>query len=442
MAEELINALAKVPGLQVAARTSAFQFKGRAEDVRRIGQELNVDAILEGSVRKSGTRLRVTAQLVNAGDGYQLWSERFDRELQDVFALQDEMAATMVKALRLQLSDPEQAPKVRRYTQNLDAYHLYLRGRHAWFSRYQGGLQKAIAAFEQAIELDPFYALAHAGLADCYSVMGMYGFLPPRAAFPRAKQAAERALVLDDSVAEAHSALGFIGLYFDWDLRASESAFKRALALNPDYVQAWSWHGLLLAYQRRHGEAAESARRAQERDPLSHYTHAIAGQVMKYAGRYQPAAEAARKALAQDKDFVLALFTLGQAETLLGNHDEGIAALERAVALTRRDPFFLALLGWALGVAGRRSDAALLRAEMKERSARGHVAPFSMALAHVGCGDAELALDCLESSYDERDSFLISIGVEAMFLELRESPRFAALLERLGLQPRVTKEMR
>jgi serine/threonine-protein kinase len=431
MAEELINALAKVPGLQVAARTSAFQFKGRAEDVRRIGQELGVDAILEGSVRKAGSRLRVTAQLVNAADGYQLWSERFDRELLDVFALQDEMAATMLKALRLQLAAPEDAPRVRHYTQNLEAYHLYLRGRYAWFNRYEGGLQKAIAAFEQAITLDPFYALAHAGLADCYSVMGMYAFLPPRAAFPKARDAALRALDLDDSVAEAHSANGFIQLYFDWDLAAAEAEFKRALALNPDYVQAWSWYALLLAYQQRHEEAAAAARRAQELDPLSHYALAIAGQVMKYAGRYEPARALARKALEQDKEFVLALFTLGQAETLLGNHDSGVAALERAVALTSRDPFFLGLLGWGLGAAGRRSEAVAVRAEMKERALRGHVAAFATALAELGAGDPEQALTWLDRSYDERDSFLVSSPVEAMFLELRGTPRFAALLERL-----------
>lgn len=379
MAEELINALTKVPGLHVAARTSAFQFKGRAENARRIGQELQVEAILEGSVRKSGQKLRVTAQLVSTGDGYHLWSERFDREMRDVFELQDEIAATMVKALRIQLAEPEAVPKVRRYTENLDAYHLYLRGRHAWFNRYEGGLQQAIAAFEQAIAADPFYALAHAGLADCYSVMGMYGFLPPKAAFPRAKEAAERALDLDDSVAEAHSARGFIHLYFDWDWQASEAEFKRALALNPDYVQAWSWYALLLAYQMRHDEAAAAARRAQERDPLSHYAHAIAGQVMKYAGRYEAAREASRKALEQDNAFVLALFTLGQAETMLGRHAEGVAALARAVELTKRDPFFLALLGWALGAAGRRSEAAAIRAEIEERATREH----EIGRAHV-----------------------------------------------------------
>jgi tetratricopeptide (TPR) repeat protein len=337
----------------------------------------------------------------------------------------------MVKALRLQLAGPDDAPRVRRYTQNLEAYHLYLRGRYAWFNRYEGGLQKAIGAFEQAIALDPFYALAHAGLADCYSVMGMYGFLPPRAAFPKAKEAALRALELDESVAEAHSARGFIQLFFDWDLQASEAEFKRALALNPDYVQAWSWYALLLAYQERHDEAATAARRAQELDPLSHYALAIAGQVMKYASRYEPARELATKALQQDKEFVLALFTLGQSETLLGNHREGVAALERAVELTGRDPFFLGLLGWALGAAGRRSEALAIRAEMKERALRGHVAAFAMALAQLGSGEPEQALASLERSYDERDSFLISSPVEGMFLELRGTPRFAALLERL-----------
>jgi tetratricopeptide (TPR) repeat protein len=355
--------------------------------------------------------------------------------MRDVFELQDEIAETIVAALRITLAAPEAAPKVRRYTQNLEAYHLYLRGRHAWFNRYEGGLHKAIAAFEQAIAADPFYALAYAGLADCYSVMGMYGFLPAKAAFPRAKEAAERALDLDDSVAEAHSARGFIHLYFDWDWEASEAEFKRALKLNPDYVQAWSWYALLLAYRVRHDEATAAARRAQELDPLSHYAHAIFGQVMKYAGRYEEAALASKQALAQDSGFVLALFTLGQAEMLLGRHDEGIAALARAVELTKRAPFFLALLCWANGAAGRNDEARALRAEIETLGKDHHVAAFSLALAHLGCGDHEPSLDLLEKSYEERDGFLNSIGVDSMFLALRGEPRFVALLARLRLPP-------
>jgi serine/threonine-protein kinase len=442
MAEELINALARVPGLSIAARTSAFQFKGKSENVRKIAQELNVEAVLEGSVRKSGPRLRVTAQLVSAADGYQLWSDRFDRELRDVFELQDEITATIVQALRIRLTAPGGVPKLRRHTRNLDAYHAYLKGRYAWFNRYEGGLQKAIFSFEQAIAADPVYALAHAGLADCYSVMGMYGFLPPKAAFARALEAAELALGLDEGLAEAHSARGFIHLYFDWDWSAAETEFLRALQLNTDDAQAWSRYALLLAYLQRHTEAANAARRAQERDPLSHYAHAIAGQVMKYAGRYEEASAASRRALELDGEFVLALFTLGQSETLLGRHDEGVAALTKAADLNRRDPFFLALLCWSLGAAGRGDDAAALRAEIVGRAERDHVAPFSMALAHLGCGDAERALEGLERSFEERDSFLGSLGVEGMFLSLRPHPRFAALMARLRLPPPARVEER
>ncbi len=431
LAEELINSLAQVEGLRVAARTSAFQFKGRADDVRRIGRELGVDSVLEGSVRKSGSRLRVTAQLVSAADGYQLWSHRYDRELQDVFALQDEIAATIVETLRLTLVG---APlRVRRSTENVDAYQLYLQGRYWWEKRHEGGLRKAVDFFEQAIGKDPSYALAHAGVADSYSVIGFYGFAPPKEAFARAKRAAKTALDLDDGLAEAHVSMALIHFWFDWDFESAERAFRRSLAINPSHVRARIFFGQLLAAVGRAGEAEGEWQSALDLDPLSPLTHGIVGSGLYFARRYEDSLARCRRALEIDPNHIQSLFAFAVTAAELGRHGEAVEAAERAVALSGRSAFFLGVLGFVCASAGHSTEARATLAELKERSEHEYVAPILQARILVRLEEFNGALDRLEQAFSERNSMMFALAASREFDVLRAEPRFQALLRRLGL---------
>jgi eukaryotic-like serine/threonine-protein kinase len=432
MAEELINSLTKIEGLRVAARTSTFGFKGRGVEVRRIGETLKVEAVLEGSVRKAGRVLRMTAQLINVADGYHLWSERYDREIEDVFAVQDEIASTIVDTLKIKLG-MQRAPYVKRHTTDIAAYHLYLKGRYYWHSRYEGGLQKAITFFEQALERDPGYALAYVGLADSYNILGTYSFLPPRVAFPKAKAAAERALALDHTLAEAHVALGLAQCFFDWEWKDAERAFCRALALDRRYVQGHIWYGFLLSLLGRVDEARLMATAAQEVDPLSPFALAGAGAILCYCREHDAAIRQCEMALGIDPNFLLAVYVLGLAYFHASRFGESVTALRRAVELSRHAAFCVGLLGGACAASGRREEAAALLRELIERSEREYVGPMSMVRVSAGLGDRDQAFEWLERAYEERSSYLVILKVDAMFASLRSDPRYHDLLRRLRL---------
>jgi serine/threonine protein kinase/Tfp pilus assembly protein PilF len=433
LAEELINSLTQVEGLRVAARSSAFQFKGRADDVRRIGRELGVDCVLEGSVRKSGSRLRVTAQLVGATDGYHLWSQRYDRELEDVFALQDEIAATIVETLRLTLVGEPQH-RARRSTENVEAYQLYLQGRYWWAKRHEGGLRKAVDFFEQAIAKDPAYALAHAGVADAYSVIGFYAFAPPKEAFARAKRAAESALALDESLAEAHFSMALIHFWFDWDFERAERAFRRSLAINPSHVRARIFFGQLLAVVGRTGEARIEWQAALDLDPDSPLTHGIVGSGLYFARRYEESLARCRRALEIDPNHIQSLFAFSVSAAELGRYGEAVEAAERAATLSGRSAFFLGVLGFVYATAGRSEEARASLAELEERSAYEYVAPILQARILSRLGQSAAALGRLEQAFSERNSMLFTLATAQEFDALRTEPRYQALLRRLGLE--------
>jgi len=268
MAEEIISALTHVEGLHIVARTSAFAFKGEKLDVREIGKRLNVGTVLEGSVRKAGNRLRISAQLINVADGYHLWSEKYDRDMEDIFAIQDEISLAIVDKLKVKLLGEEKAALVKRYTDNLEAYSLYLKGRYHWSKRTPEGIKKAIQHFKQVIEKDPNYALAHAGLADCYSMLEQARVLPAKEAFPKAKAAVTKALEIDETLAEAHTSLAFVRWYYDWDWAGAEKEFLRAIELNPNYPTGHQWYAVYLAEMGRPAEAISEIKKAQELDPL------------------------------------------------------------------------------------------------------------------------------------------------------------------------------
>ena len=370
--EEIINALAQLRGLRVAAASSSFAFKGKNEDLRVVGRKLDVQAVVEGSVRKEGSRLRITTQLVSVADGYDLWAERYDRELTDVFAIQDEIATAIAERLRLSLSGSPDEPLVKPSTENVDAYQLYLKGR---ILLYRRGLpiQEARECFKQAIDLDPGFALAYAGLADAFTMVGWYGLAPPGEAMPQAKQAAERSLELGPDLAEAHNAVACVRLVSGWEWEAADQEFRCALELNPNYVQArvWHWYFNLQLVQGRFDEALEGARRTVEIDPLSSYAAACYAFVFGIAKRFPEATDQARRAVELDPTSYLYHFCLQLTCHWSSDYAGAIAVAETALGLSGRH-------WWAL------ADVAV--AGLPRRASQTRHRRSTMSLWHVSGG--------------------------------------------------------
>ena len=373
LAEDLINALTAIEGLQVASRTSAFRFRGIELDIRDIGAQLNVACVLEGSVRRSGARLRVTAQLVNVASGFQLWSERYDREMTDGFEIQDEIVASIVSALVPALMGGAHHP-VRRATQNLEAYELYLKGRHYWHQRSPATVRVAIQSFEQAIALDANYALAYCGLADCYGILRVYGWTRAEENRAPAAAAVARALALDPSLAEANFSRAFYQFYFERQWRDVGPHFARARDLNPRSSLIQIYSGLFATMEREPDEVARFVERSVELDPLSPFVHGLASTAFYIMGRFEDAERLARKALGLQADYLLGLWPNGLALCGLERFDEGVGALQRAIAFSRA-PFFIGACGFGLARAGRTGEARQLLAELEERASRGEFVP-------------------------------------------------------------------
>jgi TolB-like protein/Tfp pilus assembly protein PilF len=386
LAEELINALTRVPGLRVASRTSAFRFRGADVDIRQVGKGLQVATVVEGSVRRAGSRLRVTVQLINVEDGYHLWSERYDRQMADVFDIQDEIVEAIVKAIAPALvGDARKA--VRRSTGNLEAYELYLKGRHHWHLRTPSAMRVAQQSFEQVITLDSEYALAYAGLADCFSIRRVYGWIPAAPGCDRAHEAITRAIALDTKLAEVHLSHAAYVLYFEAEWRGAEASLRQAIAVNPQFAGALAYLGFLQATDGRAAEALAHSDLAIAIDPLSTYIHYLAAVTNFVAGRFDGTEQAARRVLELQPDALPGLWTLGLSLTGLGRHRESVAVLERAVVLSRA-PMYVGLLGLALARAGRAEEARQFLDELADRSSRGeYVIPSAPLSIYVGLGD-------------------------------------------------------
>jgi adenylate cyclase len=432
LAEELINALSKTEDLKVAARTSAFSFKGKDVKVSEIGQALNVGAVLEGSVRKAGNRLRIIVQLINASDGYHLWSERYDRQMEDVFEIQDEITLAIVEALKVKLLGAERAALLRRYTENTEAYHLYLKGRYYWNKRTE--LKKGIEYFQQAIELDPNYALSYVGLADCYNLLAGHSGLSPKETFPRAKVAALKALELDGKLAEAHASLGFVMYRFDWDWLGAEREFKRALEMNPSYATANHWYGEFLALMGRFGESIAEMRRAQELDPLSLPINTDMGQSFFFARQYHQAEEQFRKTLEIDPNFVRAHVLLGECYEQMLRYDEAEAEFQKAVEQSGGKTLTLAALGHAYAMSGKRTAAQKMLDDLVELAQKDYVSPYDIAVIHTGLGEPDLAFAWLDKAYQDRSVWSVCLQVDPRLDTLRQDARFTELLRGVNLR--------
>jgi serine/threonine-protein kinase len=430
MAEEIINALTKVEDLRVAARTSAFQFKGKAQDIRAIGEALNVKTLLEGSVRTAGKRLRVTAQLINVADGYHLWSERYDREIEDVFDIQDDISSRIVNALKITLEDKH----LQRATPDIEVYRLYLKGRYYWNKMTTETYQKAIDHFQSAIAKDPTYALAYAGLADAYTGLGDAGHsaIPPKEAFSKAMEAVQKALEIDDALAEAHAALGHLMMHdFDWP--GAEREFRRAIELNPNYATAHHILAFYLAQRGRSEEAISTMKRALELDPVSLSISTDLGVLFYYARQYEKAIEQYQKTLEMDPQFVRAYVTLGSTYGQKGMYQEAIAMFQRAMDMSG-DRSKVAALGRAYALAGMKEDALNAINELKQLSKQRYISPYCIALIYSSMNDKDEAMEWLQRAYDQHVSELIYMKVDPYLDNLRPDPRFKELLAKVGLE--------
>jgi serine/threonine-protein kinase len=431
--DELISALTKVEGLRVLSQASAFQFKGKADDLSRIAEQLQVGAVLRGSVRREDSRLRVTAQLIRAGDGAYLWSETFERAMKDLFAIQDEISRAVVQRLQVQLAG-ERRRLVRPYTENQEAHNLYLQGRHYWNQRTEDGLNKSIESFERAVALDPKFALAYAALADSRALLASYGLSPPRQIMPKAREAAVRALELDEGLGEAHASLAFVRFLYEWDWQGAEKAYKRASELNPGYAIMHHWYAGYLRAMGRLDEALAESRQAQALDPLSPAIGRDLGRIFHCQRRYDQAIEQYRKTLELEPGFPSGYLHLGMAYAQKAMYPEAVAACQKARELRGANPLTLAGLGYCYGRWGKRDKAQELLVELKRLSAQKYVSAFDLALIHIGLDQKDEAFERLDKAREDRDGWLVWLNVDPVFDSLRPDPRFAALLKKVGLE--------
>jgi len=438
LADELINRLTNIESLKVPARTSAFSFKEKDLDIQEIGEKLNVNMILEGSLRKAGDKLRITVQLVNVSDGYPLWSEKYERDEEDIFALQDDISLAIVDKLKLRLLGGEKEKIVKRHTEDLEAYNLYLRGLFFWNKRDSESMKKGMACFQQAIEKDPTYAVAYVGLADSYNALGLWGFLPPRDAFPRAKALAEKALEIDDTLAGAHASLGYICLYYDWDRTAAESSLRRAIELNPNSSSAHYWHSCYFISKGQFDEAIIAAKKALELDPLSLYMRTILGDWLRLAGRLDEAEEEIGKVLEMDPTFGSAHHFIGFVYIQRGNYKEALASFQKAFKFTGGVPWSLGWLGFTYGISGEKDKAEKVFQDLLDLSKERYIHPTTMTSIYMGLGKLDEIFEWFDKALNERDPILALIKYWQASPEheksYRSDPRFKALLKKIGLE--------
>ncbi len=427
LAEELITALTKIERLRVAGRASTFTFKGRDAELREIGARLKVETVLDGSVRRAGHRLRVTCRLTNVADGYQIWSEQYDREMADVFVLQDEITRSIVDKLKVAWVDKLQP--ARHYTDNRESYHHYLRGRFYWSKRYEGGLKKAMDEFQAAIGEDSQNALAYSGRADVFAFLGLYSLMPPRVAFEKAREAADKALAVDDALPEAHTSLGLIALSANWDWRVAEAEFMRAIELDKTQALAHLYYGWLLALADRRTEAVIAIKRAQDVDPLAPLVNSGAGWMYYLIREYDKAIAECQKCMEVDPNFLVGLYVMAMAYTKKGLYGEAMPLITLATELSGRAPFYLGLLGQIYAETGRMADADHVLAELDQRSSTSYVPPHCYVYIHASRGDKDRAFAWQEKACEDGAPpfYFMSPAIES----LHDDPRHKAHLARM-----------
>lgn len=433
VSEIIINSLSQLPRLKVMARNSVARFKGGEVNVREVGRELGVQAVVEGRVQHIGERLMVSAEMVNVADGRQVWGERYSRRLSDIFLIQEEIAREISTNLRLKLDAEERARLTKRHTESAHAYHLYLRGRHCWNRRTQEGLKQGIDYFQRAIEVDPNYAQAYAGLADGYSLLSSYGVTPLKESIRSIEGAALKAIELDPTLAEAHATLGHLRALRLWDWAEGEKELKLAIKLNPSYANAHLWYAVFLRVMRRFDESLAELRRAQEVDPLSIFIDGTIGAHYYFTRRYDMAIAHLTETLKLEANYWRADFFLGQCYERKGMYKEALTHFGRALDNNDSDPEGLCCYGFTLAKSGNRAGALKVLAQLTSAFQEGRISLPPLALIYLGLGEIDQAYEWLEKAYLERSSWLPALNVVPEFDELRSDRRFIDLLRRIGL---------
>ena len=429
----LINILATLPKLRVMAQSTVSRFKSREIDPQAVGRELRVRAVLTGRIMQSGGSLRIGTELVDVATGSQLWGAQYDRKPGDIFVVQDEISSEISGKLRLQLTRAEKKQLTKRHTQNAEAYQLYLKGRHHWNRWTEEGFYKAIEHFQQAVENDPTYALAYAGLADCYVLLGWNSYLPPKEAFPKGKAAAKAALQLDPDLAEAHTALAAVLWLHDWEWDKAQTEFKRSLELGPTYPTANHWYAEYAMTMGRHEEAMTRMKKSQDLDPLSLIINVAVGWALYFARRYDEAIEQLRRTVDLDPNYPVTYWILGLLLRKTGRYELAITEGEKGVKLSAGSPLMRAALAHTLGAAGRTKEALQILDDLTKLAKQKYVAPYFFAGIHVGLGENERAIEYLEKCYEEHSHWLIYLHIDPSMDALRDNPSFQALLRRVGL---------
>jgi TolB-like protein/Tfp pilus assembly protein PilF len=433
MTDQLIATLGQISALRVISRTSAMRYKGVLKPLPQIARELNVDAVIEGSIVRSAGRVRITAQLIEAAGDRHLWAQSYDGDLRDTLALQNRVARAIAEEIRVNIEPKEQAALRNVKSVNPDAYEAYLKGRYFWNKRTVDGLNRAKEYFDDAVAKAPDYAQAHSGLADTYALLGdwQYGVMSPREALPAAKAAAVKALELDDTLGEAHTSLGFVLSGFDWNWTAAEKEFRQAIDLNPGYATAHHWYAWHLSLMGRNGEAIAEMRKARSLDPLSLIINTDLAEVLLLAHFYDESVQQSRKTIEMDPDFALAHNQLAEAYLQKHMGGDAIAEFQRAVQLSEHSPICTANLARAYASFGRNADAQQLMTGLKQRSNHAYSNAAEIAMVHAALGENTQAMTWLERGYDER--FNPGVLLRPGFDPLRGDPRFRDLVHRVGL---------
>jgi len=432
--ESLINSLSQLPHLQVKSRDSSFHYKGKDTDAETVGRELGVRAVFKGRITQQGDNLAISAELIDSQNDNHIWGQQYSRKAADILALQGDLAKEMTTALRMRLSGEDERRMAKSYTANPEAYQDYLKGRYWWNKLDSEGINKGIEYFQQALAKDPNYALAYSGLADCYSSAANFGFVPPKESFPKASEAALKALEIDDTIAEAHVSSGLIKTYYDWDWSGAEKEYRRAIELNSGHARAHGLYGFTLAYLGRFAEADAEEKRALELDPVSAETNWNVGYVFALARHFDQAIDQQRKALELDPNFLPAHNQLGNAYIFNSMYKEGIAEFETILAISPGNNVVLSGLGYAYAVAGRKAEAQQVLHQMNELAKQKYVPAAYRARIYIGLGEKERAFESLEKGYQEH-SLIGEIRLSPAFDPLRSDPRFQDLLRRMNLQP-------